>query len=43
MPLSKELVSVGFTRIAQAWLFWVAPIAAALVAGVVGRWLADER
>jgi glycerol uptake facilitator-like aquaporin len=28
---------------AQLWLFWVAPIAGALVAGVAYRWLAGER
>jgi aquaporin Z len=34
---------VGDWAIAQLWLFWVAPITGALVAGFVYRWLADER
>jgi aquaporin Z len=34
---------VGDWAIAQLWLFWVAPIAGALIAGFVCRWLADER
>ena len=42
MPVSKELVSVGFAPSAQLWLFQVTPIAAALV-GFVSRWLADVR
>ena len=34
---------VGDWAIAQLWLFWVAPIAGALIAGFLYRWLADER
>jgi aquaporin Z len=34
---------VGDWAIAQLWLFWVAPIAGALIAGLVYRWFADER
>ena len=34
---------VGGWAIAQLWLFWVAPMAGALIAGFVYRWLADER
>jgi aquaporin Z len=34
---------VGDWAIAQLWLFWVAPIAGALIAGFLYRWLADDR
>jgi aquaporin Z len=34
---------VGDWAIGQLWLFWVAPIAGALAAGVAYRWLAAER
>jgi aquaporin Z len=34
---------VGDWAIGQLWLFWVAPIAGALIAGFGYRWLADER
>ncbi len=34
---------VGGWAIAQLWLFWVAPIAGAAVAGVVYRWVSGER
>jgi aquaporin Z len=34
---------VGDWAIGQLWLFWVAPIAGALAAGVAYRWLAGER
>ena len=30
---------VGGWALAQLWLFWLAPIAGAAVAGVVARWL----
>ena len=33
---------VGDWAIAQLWLFWVAPMAGALIAGFVYRWLSDE-
>jgi aquaporin Z len=29
--------------LSQLWLFWVAPIIGALVAGYLYRWLGDER
>ena len=32
----------GGTAIAQLWLFWVAPIAGAVIAGLVHRWLSTE-
>jgi aquaporin Z len=34
---------VGDWAIGQLWLFWVAPLAGALVAGFAYRWLAGER
>jgi len=36
-------VIVGGWAIAQLWLFWVAPIFGAVLAGVVYRWLASAR
>jgi aquaporin Z len=33
----------GGAYIAQLWLFWLAPIAGALIAGVVSRWMQRER
>lgn len=29
----------GSAYIGQLWLFWIAPIAGAIVAGLVGRWI----
>jgi aquaporin Z len=34
---------VGDWALAQLWLFWVAPIIGALIAGYLYRWLGDER
>jgi aquaporin Z len=34
---------VGGWALAQLWLFWVAPIMGALIAGYLYRWLGDER
>jgi len=34
---------VGDWAIGQLWLFWVAPLIGALVAGYLYRWLGDER
>jgi len=34
---------VGDWALGQLWLFWVAPILGALVAGYLYRWLGDER
>jgi aquaporin Z len=34
---------VGDWAISQLWLFWVAPILGALIAGYVYRWLGDHR
>ena len=34
---------VGDWALAQLWLFWVAPLIGALIAGYVYRWLGDER
>ncbi len=36
-------VFVGDWALGQLWLFWVAPILGALIAGYVYRWLADNR
>ena len=33
---------VGGWALAQLWLFWVAPIVGALLAGTVHRWLASD-
>jgi aquaporin Z len=34
---------VGGWAIEQLWLFWVAPIAGAMIAGVAGKWLHEDR
>jgi len=36
-------VFVGDWALGQLWLFWVAPIIGALVAGFLYRWLSDEK
>jgi aquaporin Z len=36
-------VFVGDWALGQLWLFWVAPIIGALVAGYLYRWLGDEK
>ena len=36
-------VIVGDWAIGQLWLFWVAPILGALIAGYLYRWLGDEK
>jgi aquaporin Z len=36
-------VFVGDWALGQLWLFWVAPILGALVAGYLYRWLGDEK
>jgi aquaporin Z len=33
---------VGGWALAQLWLFWVAPILGAYVAGTLNRWLASD-
>jgi aquaporin Z len=34
---------VGDWALSQLWLFWVAPIAGALIAGYLYRWLSGEK
>ena len=36
-------VFVGDWALGQLWLFWVAPMLGALVAGYLYRWLGDEK
>jgi aquaporin Z len=33
----------GGEYIGQLWLFWIAPIAGAMVGGLVARWMYDDR
>jgi aquaporin Z len=35
-------VFVGGWALAQLWMFWVAPLIGAILAGAVHRWLAGE-
>ena len=35
-------VFVGDWAVSQLWLFWIAPIAGAILAGLVYRWLGSE-
>ncbi len=39
--LGPALFAEGGWALPQLWVFWVAPIAGAVLAGVVGRWLQD--
>jgi aquaporin Z len=32
----------GGEYLGQLWLFWLAPIAGAMIAGVVGRWMHEK-
>jgi len=34
---------VGDWALSQLWLFWVAPLIGALIAGYLYRWLGDEK
>ena len=34
---------VGGWALAQLWLFWVAPLAGALIGGFIYRWLGDDK
>jgi len=36
-------IFVGGWAVSQLWLFWVAPIAGAIVAGVIYRWLGEQK
>jgi aquaporin Z len=38
-----QALFVGDWALSQLWLFWLAPIIGALIAGVVYRWLASEK
>lgn len=40
---TSQAIFVGGWAIKQLWLFWVAPIAGAALAGLAARYLADER
>lgn len=40
---TSQAIFVGGWALQQLWLFWVAPIAGALIAGFVSRWLQSEK
>ena len=42
-PASRAADAAGGWALGQLWLFWVAPIAGALLAGLVYRFLFEER
>ena len=39
---ASEALMVGDWAVAQLWLFWLAPMSGALIAGFLYRWLGSE-
>jgi glycerol uptake facilitator-like aquaporin len=38
----SAVLAAGFPSLGQLWLFWLAPILGASIAGVISRWQHDE-
>jgi aquaporin Z len=39
---TSQAIFAGGPYLAQLWMFWIGPIVGAVLAGIVGRWFADD-